>query len=281
LEYHLIYDKAKVEIKVLEDDMHPDWKRICTEFMEATSYTENNFDEWWTDRHYDRENRPETYLQYPDAPQVPLGKPIRQPVADFWTILENRRSKRNFTRQPLLFNDLNLLLWASQGITADLGDYQLRTAPSSGALYPIETYIIVNNVQDLNPGLYHLNVKEWSLESLKTGDLCAQGHRVLRGQSMTKDSAINIIWTAVMERCRAKYYERAYRYVWWDSAAIGENFLLAAEALGLGASLMGSWYDDLAHEFLGIDGKDHFSVLTAACGKIEGNDWKKDRRPPN
>ena len=83
------------------------------------------------------------------------GLPDRPEVPDFWSILEQRRSKRNFTPDALTLNELNLLLWASQGITADMGDYQLRTAPSSGALYPIETYLVVNRVVGLEPGIYH------------------------------------------------------------------------------------------------------------------------------
>jgi nitroreductase len=59
-----------------------------------------------------------------------------------------------------------------------------------------------------------------------------------------------------------------------------ENFLLAATGLGFGACAMGSWYDDVAHELLGIDGKEHFSVLTASVGRIRGQDWLEDRRPP-
>ena len=97
---------------------------------------------------------------------------------------------------------------------------------------------------------------------------------------MTRHAPVNVIWTAVLERCIAKYFERAYRYIWWDSATIAENFHLTATALGLGSSLMGSWYDDQVHELLEIDGVGHFSVLTASVGRIEGVDWLKDRRPP-
>jgi SagB-type dehydrogenase family enzyme len=261
--------------------MHPDWRRICDEFMGATSYEHEGFEAHWTDRHYDRENRPETYLSYPDAAvRVPLGEPEFPPSPDLWQTLRTRRSKRNFTPAPITINQLNLLLWSAQGITADMGDYQLRTAPSSGALYPIETYLVVNQVEGLAPGLYHLDVREWTLEGLKLGDYRAAGHRALRGQEMTKHAAVNIVWTAVMERCRAKYYERAYRYVWWDSAVVAENFLLAASALGLGACTMGSWYDDLVHELLEIDGKEHFSALTASVGNVAGESWLEDRRPP-
>jgi SagB-type dehydrogenase family enzyme len=209
-----------------------------------------------------------------------LGEPKPPAGVDLWQTFAQRRSKRNFLAQSLSLNELNILLWSAQGITADMGDYQLRTAPSSGALYPIETYLVVNAVSGLAPGIYHLDVKNWCLEGIDMGDHRAAAHRALRGQAMTEFAAVNFIWTAVMERCRAKYYERAYRYVWWDAAAIGENFLLAATGLGLGACLMGSWYDDLAHQLLGIDGKQHFSALTGSVGKIFGANWRHDRRPP-
>ena len=158
--------------------MHRDWRRICDEYMEATSYREKEFASFWEGRSYDRANRPETYLSYPDAPlRLALGEPERPKTADFWSILEKRRSRRNFLPDPLSLNDLNLLLWSSQGITADMGDYQLRTAPSSGALYPIETYLIINQVEGLAPGLYHLSVRDWTLEGLRLEDLRMAGHR--------------------------------------------------------------------------------------------------------
>jgi SagB-type dehydrogenase family enzyme len=262
--------------------MHPDWQQICDDFMAATSYEEDGFEALWEERSYDPGTRPATYLCHPEAlVRVALGEPIFPPAPDLWSTLRTRRSKRNFLPEALTLNELNILLWSSHGITADMGDYQLRTAPSSGALYPVETYLVVNQVEGLQPGLYHLDVKNWALEGIRLGDFREEGHRALRGQTMTRQAPVNMIWTAVMERCRAKYHERAYRYVWWDSAAIGENFLLAAHALGLGACLMGSWYDDKVHELLGIDGEAHFSVLTAAVGRVRGADWLEDRRPPD
>ena len=263
------------------ESVHPDWQRICDEFMVATSYTETGFEAWWRDRSYDPETRPETYLTYPDAAvRLPLGEPTRPTVPDFWEILQGRRSRRNFTPDALTLNELNLLLWASQGVTADMGGYQLRTAPSSGALYPVETYLVVNRVEGLSPGIYHLSVKDWTLEGIRLGDVQLEGWRALRGQEMTRHAPVNVIWTAVLERCRAKYHERAYRYIWWDSAMIAENLHLAACAQGLGSCLMGSWYDDQVHALLGIDGATHFSVLTASVGHVEGKDWRLDRRPP-
>ncbi len=261
--------------------MHPDWRRICDKFMQATSYAPEEMDEGWKDRKYDRANRPETYLTYPDAAvRIELGKPDFPDAPSLWSVLEGRRSKRNFLDQPMTLNQLNVLLWATQGVTADMGDYQLRTAPSAGALYPLETYLIVNNVEGLERGLYHLDVRGWALEGLRLEDLRDAGTEALLDQEMCRHSGVNFVWTAVIERCRAKYYERTYRYLWWDSGHVAENLALAATALGLGCTCMGAWYDGLMCELLGIDGVEHVSALTATVGTIQGEDWLADRRAP-
>lgn len=261
--------------------MHPDWRRICDEFMVATSYSPDEMESGWEGREYDRENRPETYLTYPDAlARIELGEPDFPESPPLWKILADRRSKRNFLDVPMTLNELNVLLWGTQGIAQDMGDYQLRTAPSAGALYSVETYLVVNRVEGLQPGLYHLDVKGWALEALRLEDLSDEVCHALLDQEMVRAAGVNFLWTAVMERCRAKYYERAYRYVWWDSGHVSENLSLVATALGLGVCCIGAWYDDLLHELVGIDGVEHFGVMTATVGKIEGEDWLADRRGP-
>ncbi len=260
--------------------MHPDWQRICDEFMQATSYSPAEMDEGWKDRSYDRDQRPETYLTYPGKPRVALGTPTFPEGPSLWQALGERRSRRNFLDTPMTLNELNVLLWAASGITADAGDYQLRTAPSAGALYPIETYLTVHRVEGLAPGLYHLDVRGWALERLRDGDLAEEATTALLDQGMCRHAGVNLFWTAVLERCRRKYYERAYRYVWWDVGHVCENAWLAATGLGLGMTCMGAWYDDLAHTLLGIDGVEHFSVLTATVGRVQGDSWQEDRRAP-
>ena len=152
--------------------MRSDWKRICAEFLEATSYSPAELEEASPHRSYDRANRPDTYLTYPDAEaRIPLGAPDLPEGTDFWQTVGQRRSKRNFLPVPLSLNQLNCLLWATQGITEDMGDYQLRTAPSAGALYPIETYLGINMVEGVEPGIYHLDVRGWALEALRIGDV--------------------------------------------------------------------------------------------------------------
>lgn len=256
-----------------------DWRRICDDFLEVSAYDRASLDAIWAERSYDPKTRPETYLTYPEAPRVELGEPVFPAQSpSVFEALRARRSKRRFLDEPLSLAQLNLLLWSHQGITGDKGDYQLRTAPSSGALYPIETYLFAQRVSGLEPGLYHLDVRGWALERLRAGDLSDEACGIALDQEHVRQAGVTFLWTAVMERCRRKYYERAYRYVWWDVGHAAENLHLAAGALGLGSVSMGAWYDAQAHALLGICGREHFSVLMASVGRVEGQSWEVDRR---
>ncbi|EMT51243.1 SagB/ThcOx family dehydrogenase [Brevibacillus borstelensis] len=259
--------------------MHPEWQRICNEFLQATSYAVGDLEEGWAAK-YDFDKRPPTYMRYDDAVvRIPLGPRELPPSPDLWELMQNRRSRRNFLCEPMTLNELNILLWGTQGITADMGDYQIRATPSAGALYPIETYLLVNNVEGLEKGLYHLDVEEWCLEGLKLEDVSETAYALTENQEMTRRAAVNFVWTAVVNRTRHKYRERAYRYIWWDAGHVAQNLHIAANGLGLGVSTIGHWFDKEMNEYLGIDGQEHLSVLMASVGKVEGKDWLHDRRP--
>jgi len=259
--------------------MHADWQRICDEFLLATGYQKGDLEKGWAAK-YDFSKRPPTYMRHEDAlVRIPLGKPEFPASPDLWEVLNNRRSKRNFTEEPLRMNELNLLLWGTQGITADMGEYQLRTTPSAGALYPIETYLLIHNVEGLARGLYHLDVKEWCLEALKWDNVAEAAYAYTEDQEMTRRAAVNFVWTAVVDRSKDKYKERAYRYIFWDAGHAAQNLHIAANSLGLGVTTVGHWYDKEMNEYLGIDGVNHLSILMASVGKVAGGDWLSDRRP--
>ncbi|PZE20571.1 SagB/ThcOx family dehydrogenase [Paenibacillus xerothermodurans] len=260
--------------------MHKDWEQICEQFIQATSYSPRELETMTRGRRYEQGQRPPTYLGYPRARvRVDLGEPHLTATPDLWEVIADRRSRRNFLDKPISLNVLNQLLWGTQGITADMGDYQLRTTPSAGALYPIETYLLVNNVEGLQKGLYHLNVKEWTLEGLKLEDVSELSYEFTLGQEMTKISAVNFVWTAMIPRTKTKYYERAYRYIWWDVGHIAQQLHILGNALQLGVCTIGAWYDSEVNKYLELDGRDHLSVLMAAVGQVEGEDWLEDRRP--
>jgi SagB-type dehydrogenase family enzyme len=264
--------------------MNPEWRRICDDFVVTTNLpSREELEEVYSWRKPFDYARHSPYLRYEAAVcRVPLGAPEFPPSQSIWEVFRNRRSRRAFIDLPISLNQLGVLLWCSQGesgeIKGETKSLQLRTAPSSGALYPIETYLFVNAVSDVRPGLYHLDVKHWALEGLRLGDLREEAYDGLLQQPHTRTAAVNVIWTAVLPRCRDKYYERAYRYIWWDVGHISENLHLAATALGIGSCAMGGWVDSKINHSLGIDGVEHLSVLTASIGQVEGRDWRSDRR---
>ncbi|WP_052036405.1 SagB/ThcOx family dehydrogenase [Tumebacillus flagellatus] len=114
----------------------------------------------------------------------------------------------------------------------------------------------MHNVEGLEPGLYHLNVRDWVLEGLKFGDLREFAHTVTHNQQAAGAAAVNFVWTAMTDRQRWKYHERTYRCIFWDVGHVAHGLHLAAHGLGLGSVSMGHWFDDEMNEFLGLDGVD-------------------------
>ena len=102
---------------------------------------------------------------YPDAERVQLPQPDLSRPADLWQSMARRRSERDYTPDPLSLDDFVRLLWAAQGVTARAGSHLLRTAPSAGALYPFETYLYVDRVEEIPQGLYHFNVADFVLDN--------------------------------------------------------------------------------------------------------------------
>jgi len=211
--------------------------------------------------------RPEPFKTYPDAETISLPEPTRSVGKFIWDIFSRRRSIRKYTRTPLSIDELSQLLWSIQGATERAGRYVLRTVPSAGALYPIETYIIVNRVRDLEAGIYHYDVRKHSLEVVQKGDFGADIAKAGLGQEMLQDASIVFVWTAIVARSKWKYMERGYRYIYMDAGHICQNAYLAAEAMGLGCCSVGAFFDSEVDPIIGIDGKEEITVYLCAIGK--------------
>ncbi len=207
----------------------------------------------------------EPFKVYPEAKKIPLPRPVL-PTADIWQCLKDRRSVRRYSTRPMPLEVLSSLLWATQGVTAGLGGYLLRTAPSAGALYPIETYLCVNNCLSLGPGLYHLEVASGMLELLRDGDFGSELTSASLGQSMCQKAPVVFVWSAIPRRTMAKYGARGMRYIFMDVAHICENLLLASVALGLGACPIGAFFDDEVNDLLGLDGIEESVIYMASVG---------------
>ncbi len=161
-----------------------------------------------------------------------------------------RRSVREYSNQTLDFKQISQLLWAAQGITSDWGG---RTAPSAGATYPIEMYLVVNNSEELSPGVYYYENSDHSLRLVKKGSTGKKLSQASLGQKSIEEAPINIIITAVFQRTENRYGKRAERYVFMEAGHVGQNIYLQAESLGLGTVVIGAFHDDQVKEVLGID----------------------------
>jgi SagB-type dehydrogenase family enzyme len=211
---------------------------------------------------------PARFKIYPQAERFPLPDPDLTRPADLWQCLARRRSERDTTAEPLTLQELSLLLWAAQGVTARAGAYLLRTAPSAGALYPFETYLYVDRVEGLTKGIYHLDVGEFRLERVREGDLNRSLTAASLGQSVVRKAAVVLVWTAVLLRCMVKYRERAVRYLAMDLGHVCHNVQLAATAMGLGSCPIGAFYDDEINRLLGVDGEEETVLYLATVGRL-------------
>ena len=239
-------------------------KGIGDRYQEETKYSRDGMKIYSTGVF----ERTEQYKQYPDTAKV-LPLPHVKPAAgaDFWDTLMQRRSHRDFSSAALSRDELALLIFATQGLTDEESQNMFRAAPSAGALYPIETYVFANRVETIDPGIYHLNIAEQTLELLRPGD-CGRALTIAAlGQAMVSTGAATFIWTAIAGRSKWKYHERAYRYIYLDAGHIGQNLYLAATALGLGCCTIGAFFDSQINDIIGIDGENETVVYLGAVGK--------------
>jgi SagB-type dehydrogenase family enzyme len=211
--------------------------------------------------------KPDTYKRYPSVSTVELSAPQMSAGAGLWEVLARRRSVRRFQDRPLSEAELSQLMWAGQGITVQLKEYGFRTAPSAGALYPVETYVVVNSVSSIEPGVYHYAVEEHALEQIKAGDFRVAAAQAALDQRMAALANVVFIWTAVFQRSKWKYRQRAYRYCYLDAGHLAQNVALAAVALGLGSCQIAALYDEEANLLLGLDGKEESALYMTVVGR--------------
>ncbi|MBN1979720.1 MAG: SagB/ThcOx family dehydrogenase [Anaerolineae bacterium] len=215
----------------------------------------------------DRAAKPETYKRYPSAPRIPLSPPQTENGEPIWSALSQRRSQRRYQGAPLQEAELSQLLWAAQGITLERQGDGFRTAPSAGALYPVETYVAINDVEGIEPGIYHYAVETHELEQLKTGNFGSKIAQAALDQGMANQANAVFVWTGVFGRSKWKYKQRAYRYVYLDAGHIAGNLALAAVALGLGSCQIAALYDDEANDLLDVDGVEESTIYMTAVGR--------------
>jgi len=219
-------------------------------------------------RNLDWENKPPLYKSYPPGlERIELAKPQFKDNRNLFDIIQQRRSIRRFMAEELELQIFSGIIWATQGITLATEHHQFRASPSAGALYPIETYCVINRVKGLKPGVYHYQVPYHSLVLIKEGEYGKELARAALGQRMIDEAAFNLVWSAMIERSKWKYDQRAYRYIYLDAGHIAQNAALAAVSYNLGSCQIGAFFDGEVDRVIGVDGESEFSLYITAIGK--------------
>jgi SagB-type dehydrogenase family enzyme len=190
-----------------------------------------------------------------DIPSASAGNEIvtlPEPAYDSDFSLEqallHRRSIRSYDDDALTLAELGQLLWAAQGVTDPSG---MRTAPSAGALYPLEVFVVVGNVAGLPAGVYKYRPGSHTLVRLLDGDRRSELSKAALSQAYVQQGAIDIVITAVYARVTGKYGERGIRYTHLEAGHAAQNVCLQVTALGLGTVTIGAFDDADVKNILG------------------------------
>jgi SagB-type dehydrogenase family enzyme len=196
-----------------------------------------------------KERKPRT--PRPGKSHGPISLPVAQTAGGLalTRCLAERRSVREFTPEPLPLAHAGQLLWAAQGLTDEEG---FRTAPSAGALYPLELLLAAGDVEDLSPGVYRYEPEGHTLLSAGEGDRRLSLGAAAFGQTWIADAPAILAVAAVFERTTVKYGTRGARYVLIEAGNAAENICLHAVALGLGSTVVGAFDDEAVAAELGI-----------------------------
>lgn len=178
--------------------------------------------------------------------EIQLCAPKTKGEVSLEEAIARRRSERSFCAKDLSEQEISQLLWAAQGITAKARGFNFRAAPSAGALYPMEIYILTKD------GLFHYLPEGHKLEVLGSEDLRKTLALAALDQAMVRDAAVDIVICALPSRITSKYGERGIRYMHMEAGHIAQNIHLQAVALGLGSVPVGAFNDKEVDKILGL-----------------------------
>lgn len=191
---------------------------------------------------------------------MPLIKTIRK-----------RKSRRKYSMDPLTLEELSFLLWSTQGVKNPDNPENLsrRTVPSAGGRHPFETYLVVNRVSGIAPGLYRYLPLEHKVYLVKNDpDLPSSVSEATRGQVFVGQAAVVFIWTAIPYRAEWKFSLVAHKMIAIDVGHVCQNLYLAAESIGAGCCAIAAYDQDKMDALIGVDGNDEFVIYAAPIGKV-------------
>ena len=204
-------------------------------------------------------------------PDEPINEKIKlpEPKYDSNTSVEQalleRRSVRVYKNEPLTLMEVSQLLWAAQGITNTRRGF--RTAPSAGALYPLEVYVVIGNVEGVTKGVYKYKLHDHELVKVRNGNVRDELTIAALGQNCVRESAIVIVFSAVYERTTKKYGDRGIRYVHMEAGHAAQNVCLQAISLNLGTVVVAAFKDEKVRKILNMSAEEQ-PLYIIPVGKI-------------
>jgi len=181
---------------------------------------------------------------------IKLPEPKYDSSVSIEQALLERRSVRAYKDAPLTLTEVAQLLWSAQGITGSKRGY--RTAPSAGALFPLEVYAVIGNVEGIAEGVYKYKPDEHELTKVREGDMRDKLAAAALRQTCVREGAIAIVFSAVYERTTRKYGDRGVRYVHMEVGHAAQNVCLQAVSLNLGTVVVGAFRDDEVSKILNL-----------------------------
>ncbi len=212
--------------------------------------------------------KPSPFKLYPDL--APLRLPTELPALTLDTLSALSAWEPLGAVMRLDIERLATLLFFSAGVTKVRrypggGRVSFRAAPSTGALYQTEAYVVAGDVGGLGAGVYHFNPGDFSLRRLREGDF--RGAVALAAADDTLASLpATVILSAIYWRNTWKYQARGYRHLFWDSGTLLSHLLAAATALGLPARVVGGFVDRELNAVLGLDVAHEGTLVLAPVG---------------
>ena len=196
--------------------------------------------------------------------EIALPQPQYESDISIEEALRQRRSIRDYAEEPLTLEEVGQLLWAAQGVTDERG---YRTAPSAGALYPLELYLVVGDVETLSPGVYHYDPYNHTLQPVADGDRRQALTKEALGQAYIRRGAIDIVFTAIYERTTDKYGHRGRQYVHMEAGHAAQNVYLQCVSLDLGAVVIGAFQDKGVQDVLELP-EERIPLYIMPVGKL-------------
>ncbi len=237
------------------------------DFMEKTKHKNMGV----SDQQMHLPQPPLSWSAEPVNPKVELPHPGDLAIGpiDIRTLITQRSSLREYADKPLSLAELSHLLWCTQGVKVAYDQQMtLRTVPSAGARHALETVLLINRVDGLEPGLYRYLALDHQLELISTlSDIAGRFAAACFGQRFIMNSAVTFLWVAVPYRMTWRYQERGYRYLHLDAGHVCQNLYLAAEAIGAGVCAVAAFDDDELNTLLCLDPEEAFVIYLAAVGK--------------